>query len=139
MTETTNVSAAAAAAIDAAAKPKREVSPQAKAALELHRKRANLGTAILEVLEAGESGDLKKLVPLAETLMTQQAEKKAAEEAERAANAQPRGAHLAEYRNKANSALALQEYLASTGVNVEELLAKAAEAAAAKAPAEAKK
>ena len=132
MTEATNVSAQAAAAIEAAAKPKREVSPQAKAALELHRKRATLGTAILEVLEAGESGDLKKLVPLAEKLMTEQAAKKAAEEAERAANAQPRGAHLAEYRNKANSAIALQEYLASTGVNVEELLEKAK---AAQAPA----
>jgi len=133
MTETTNISAAAAAAVEAAAKPKREVSPQAQAALEKHRQRATLGMAILDVLEAGASGDLNTLTPLAQKHMAEQAAAKAAADAERAANALPRGAHLAEYRNKANAALTLQDYLASTGVNVEELLAKAAEAAAAKA------
>ena len=65
MTETTNISAAAAAAVEAAAKPKREVSPQAQAALEKHRQRATLGMAILDVLEAGASGDLNIFTPLA--------------------------------------------------------------------------
>jgi ribosomal protein S8E len=123
--ETTNVSAQAAAAIGAAVKPKREVSPQAQAALEKHRQRATLGMAILDVLEAGESGDLAKLNVLAQAHIVAQAEAKAAADAEKAANAVPRGAHLAQYREKANAAISLQEYLASTGVNVEELLEKA--------------
>lgn len=134
MSETTNVSPAANAAIEAAAKPKREVSPQAQAALEKHRQRATLGMAILDVLEQGESGDLAKLTKLAEAHMAAQAEAKAKADAEKAANALPRGAHLAQYREKANAAISLQEYLASTGVNVEELLEKA-KAAQASTPA----
>src|SRR6478609_5815718 len=129
------VNGAANAAATGTEKPKRVASPQAMAALALHRARAELGTAILEVLEAGESGDLAKLKPLAEAHMVAEAERKAAEEAERKANTPERGVALAEYREKTNAALALQEYLASTGANVEELLAKAKEAQAAKAAA----
>lgn len=134
--ENTNVSAAAAAAIAAAtgATPKRQVSPQAQAALEKHRQRATLGMAILEVLEDGRSGNLETLTKLAQELLAAQAEAKAKADAERAANALPRGAHLAEYRNRANEALALQEYLASTGVNMEDLLAKAKAMAAQSKP-----
>jgi hypothetical protein len=130
--ETTNVSAAAATAIAAAVKPKREVSPQAQAALERHRQRATLGTAILEILEAGNNGDLASLTKLAEVHLAEQKAAKEAADAEKAANAQPRGAHLAAFREKATNALSLQEYLASTGVNVEELLEKARAAQAAK-------
>jgi hypothetical protein len=124
-----------------AEKPKRQVSPQATAALALHRARAELGTAILEVLEKGENGDLAKLKPLAEAHIKAENARKAAEEAERKANAPERGLALAEYREKTNAALALQEYLASTGANIDELLAKAKEAkaeATAKAAEEAK-
>jgi len=127
--------AAGAATTAPGEKPKRVASPQAMAALALHRARAELGTAILEVLEKGESGDLAKLKPLAEAHMVAEADRKAAEEAERKANTPERGAALLEYREKTNAALALQEYLASTGANVEELLAKAKEAQAAKAAA----
>jgi hypothetical protein len=122
--EVTNVSEAAANAI-AAAKPKREISPQAQAALERHRQRAALGVAILEVLEAGESGDLTTLTKLAEVHLAEAAERKAAEDAERRANAGERGAALAEYREKTKDAMDLANYLKSTGVDIQELLAKA--------------
>ena len=120
-----------AAAPAAGDKPKRVASPQAMAALALHRQRAELGTAILDILEAGASGDLAALKPKAEEHMKNEAVRKAAEEAERKANTPERGVALAEYREKTNAALALQEYLASTGVNIEELLAKAKAAKAA--------
>ena len=113
-------------------KAKRQASPQAMAALALHRSRAEFGTAILEILEKGEEGNLAKLEPLARAHMKQEAERKAAEDAARKANAPERGAALNEYREKTNAALALQEYLASTGVDINELLAKAREAQAAK-------
>ena len=146
----TNVSPAAMAALAAAGAPgakaggavvpgtepektKRVASPQAMAALALHRARAELGTAILEVLEAGQEGNLAKLEPLARAHMKAEAERKAAEEAERKANTPERGVALAEYRERTNAALALQEYLASTGANIEELLLKAKEQQAIKA------
>ena len=129
--ETTNVSANAAAAIEGA--KKREVSPQAKAALELHRARANLGLGLLAVLEAGASGNLETLKPMAEDHLKKEAEAKAAAEAERRANMGERGAALVAYREKSNDALALAEYLKSTGVDVEELMRKAKEAPAAPA------
>ena len=135
----TQVSAAAAAAIASAApatgevKPKRQVSPQAQAALELHRQRANLGLGLLAILEAGASGDLATLKPKAEAWLVEEAARKAAAEAERRANTPDRGTALAAYREKTADAMALAEYLKSTGVNVEELLAKA-KAAANQAP-----
>jgi hypothetical protein len=112
------------------------------AALALHRARAELGTAILEILERGQEGNLAKLEPLAREHMKLEAERKAVEEAERKANTPERGVALAEYRERTSAALALQEYLASTGANIDELLQKAKEAQlqkAANAAAEAAK
>jgi len=131
MTETTNVDTSAADAAIASTGKKREVSPQATAALAAYRARAELGLAILEVLEGGDKALLDKYTKQAEVLIAKQEAEKAAEKAARAANA---GAGLDGYRAKTKEALALQEYLKSTGVNVDELLAKAA--AAQSAPAQ---
>jgi hypothetical protein len=122
--ETTNVDTSAADAVLGTAK-KREVSPQATAALAAYRARAELGLAILEVLEAGDAAVLAKYTKQAEVLVAKQAAEKAAAKAAAAANA---GAGLEGYRAKTKEALVLAEYLKSTGVNVDELLAKAAAA-----------
>lgn len=131
MTEqaTMNVSAEAAAVVT---KAKRVVSPEATAALALHRERATLGMAILAVLEGGVSGDLATLKPLAEQQIKDAAAAKAAAEAERKANPTDRGAALAEYRAKTNDALLLLEHLKASGVDVSAALA---EARAKQAPA----
>lgn len=124
--ETTNVDTSAADAVLSGAK-KREVSPQATAALAAYRARAELGLAILEVLEGGDAAVLAKYVKQAEVLVAKQTADKAAAKAAAAANA---GAGLEGYRAKTKEALVLAEYLKSTGVNVEDLLAKAAAAQA---------
>ena len=123
MTEqTTSISPEAVAAV---AKAKRTVSPEATAALALHRERATLGMAILAVLEAGKSGDLATLKPLAEQQIKDAAAAKAAAEAERKANPVDRGAALAEYRAMTNDAITLLKHLEASGVDVKAELAKA--------------
>ena len=131
MTETTNTTVdttAADAALGAA--KRREVSPAATAALAAYRARAELGLAVLDVLEAGDPAVLAKYVKQAEILVKEQTEQKAKEAAERKANA---GQGLEGYRQKTKDAMALAEYLKSTGVNLEEMLAKAQAAQAEQA------
>lgn len=119
---TTTVSAAAA---DVVAKVKRQVSPEATAALALHRERATLGINLLAVLEAGASGNLETLKPLAEKHAAEVAAAKAAEAAERKANAGVPGAALAEYRAKTADAMMLLQHLKDTGIDVDAALAAA--------------
>ena len=122
--ESTNVDTSAADAVLGGAK-KREVSPQATAALAAYRARAERALAILDVLESGDAKVLAKLDEQASVLLVKQAEEKAAAKAAAAANA---GGGLEAYRAKTKEALVLAEYLKSTGVNVDDLLAKAAAA-----------
>ena len=147
MTETTNVSAGALAALAAAAgksapvggaategAKKRTVSPQAQAALEAHRLRAQLAVAVLEELEEKRQDIVEQLIVDAKARLVRQAAEREAAEAERKANLQPRGAALEAYRAKTNQALALLQSLQDKGINIDDLLAKAAAADTGEAP-----
>jgi len=119
-----NVSQGAAAAV-AGDKKKREVSPQAQAALEAFRQRTTLAVGVLEVIERDHPNMVDELTKAAQKHIAEQAEARAAAEAERKANLAPRGTALAEYRKKTNAALALMQSLQDKGINIDDLLAKA--------------
>ncbi len=76
-----NVSQGAAAAV-AGDKKKREVSPQAQAALEAFRQRTTLAVGVLEVIERDHPDMVEELTKAAQKHIAEQAEARAAAEAE---------------------------------------------------------
>ncbi len=109
----------------AAQAAKRTVSKAGEEALAKHRARAELAMNILAVIERDHAGMLEDLTAKAGVFAEEQKAKKAAEEAERKANALPRGAALEQHRKMLATQKAMIELLATKGLDMVALQAEA--------------